>query len=375
MIKNVLISGGAGFIGSHIAEKLVDKGYVVRILDNMCEQIHGKDGEVPLFIRDKVEFIKGDVTNCEDWKKAIDGMDAVIHLAAQTGTGQSMYEIDKYCDVNIGGTAKLFDILTNTKHSIKKVIVAASRAIYGEGMYRCEEHGIVYPNERNEDDLKSGDYSVKCLVCGNNVEVVATSEDTKIHPSSVYGITKQVQEELALVCGKAIGVPVVTYRYQNVYGPGQSLNNPYTGILSIFSNRIRMGKDINIFEDGQESRDFVYIDDVVDATIAGLENDSANYETFNVGTGIMTPVNEVVDELIKCYGKEVPVEVTGMFRVGDIRHNYADVSKIKELLGFEAKVSFSEGIREFTAWVEKQENVNDMYEESLLEMKNKGLFK
>lgn len=375
MMNNILITGGAGFIGSHVAEKLVKKGYSVRILDNMCEQIHGENGQIPELIRDKVDFIKGDVTSVDDWRKALKGMDAVIHLAAQTGTGQSMYEIDKYCDINIGGTAKLFDILTNEEHTIKKVIVAASRAIYGEGMYRCNEHGVVYPNERTEENLKNGDFGVKCPYCGKDVHVVATTEETKIHPSSIYGITKQVQEELAMVCGKAIGIPVVTYRYQNVYGPGQSLTNPYTGILSIFSTRIRGGKDINVFEDGKESRDFVYIDDVADATIAGLENDAANYETFNVGTGVMTSVNEVVEELVKCYGKNVPVEVTGMFRLGDIRNNYADVSKIKRVLGFETKVSFAEGIKRFASWVEKQENVSDLYEESLQEMKNKGLFK
>lgn len=282
MIKNVLITGGAGFIGSRVAKKLVDKGYFVRILDNMSEQIHGKDGQIPEFIQGRVDFIKGDVCSYDDWKKALDGMDAVIHLAAQTGTGQSMYEIARYCDINIGGTAKMLDILTNEEHSIKKVIIAASRAIYGEGMYRCKEHGIVYPDERKEADMAKGDFTVKCPICGNVVSVTATDESTLIHPSSVYGITKQVQEELALVCCKAIGIPAVTYRYQNVYGPGQSLSNPYTGILSIFSTRIRGGKDINIFEDGMESRDFVYIDDVVDATIAGLEKKEADYQSFNV---------------------------------------------------------------------------------------------
>lgn len=375
MIKNVLITGGAGFIGSRVAKKLVDKGYFVRILDNMSEQIHGKDGQIPEFIQGRVDFIKGDVCSYDDWKKALDGMDAVIHLAAQTGTGQSMYEIARYCDINIGGTAKMLDILTNEEHSIKKVIIAASRAIYGEGMYRCKEHGIVYPDERKEADMAKGDFTVKCPICGNVASVTATDESTLIHPSSVYGITKQVQEELALVCCKAIGIPAVTYRYQNVYGPGQSLSNPYTGILSIFSTRIRGGKDINIFEDGMESRDFVYIDDVVDATIAGLENKEADYQSFNVGTGVMTTVNEVVEELMKCYGKRVEANITGMYRAGDIRNNYADVSKAKKLLGFEAKTSFAEGIKKFAEWVDTQEEEEDRYEESLREMKEKGLFK
>ena len=375
MLKNVLITGGAGFIGSNIAVKLLEKGYNVRILDNLSPQIHGENGSLLELIQGKVDFIKGDVCNVEDWRAALRGMDAVIHLAAETGTGQSMYEIYRYCDINIGGTAKLLDILTNEEHTIKKVIVAASRAIYGEGMYECEEHGLVYPVAREDVDMQKGDFAVKCPVCHRDVKILATSEDTKIHPTSVYGITKQVQEELVLVICKALGIPAVTYRYQNVYGPGQSLSNPYTGILSIFSTRIRSGKSINIFEDGEESRDFIYIDDVVDATIAGLEREEANYETFNVGSGIMTSVNQVVAELMKNYGKEVPVEVTGMYRVGDIRNNYADTAKAERLLGFKPKVSFEEGIRRFTDWVSKQEEGTDGYEASLQEMKEKGLFK
>lgn len=375
MLKNVLITGGAGFIGSNIAVKLLEKGYHVRILDNLSPQIHGENGGLSELIQGKVDFIKGDVCNVEDWRAALCGMDAVIHLAAETGTGQSMYEIYRYCDINIGSTAKLLDILTNEEHTVKKVIVAASRAIYGEGMYECEEHGLVYPVAREDADMQKGDFAVKCPVCHRDVKILATSEDTKIHPTSVYGITKQVQEELTLVICKALGIPAVTYRYQNVYGPGQSLSNPYTGILSIFSTRIRSGKSINIFEDGEESRDFIYIDDVVDATIAGLEREEANYETFNVGSGIMTSVNQVVAELMKNYGKEVPVEVTGMYRVGDIRNNYADTTKAERLLGFKPKVSFEEGIRRFTDWVSKQEEGTDGYEASLQEMKEKGLFK
>ncbi len=375
MLQYILITGGAGFIGSHLADKLVQKGYHVRILDNMLPQVHGDNNELPDFIKHRVEFVRGDVRNLDDWRKALDGMDAVVHLAAETGTGQSMYEIQRYCDTNIGGTARLLDLLTNEPHTIKKVVVAASRAIYGEGMYECSEHGVVYPLAREDEVMKNGDFLIKCPMCGKNVKLLPTSEDTKIHPTSVYGITKQVQEQLVLTVCKALGISAVTYRYQNVYGPRQSLKNPYTGILSIFSTRIRNNKTINIFEDGEEARDFVYIDDVVEATIAGLENNDVRYESFNVGSGVLTTVNEVVKQLMKSFGKEVPICVTGMYRIGDIRNNYADINKAKELLGYEPKVSFEEGIQKFVAWVQQQEDMADGYEASLEEMRQKGLFR
>jgi len=379
MMKNILITGGAGFIGSNLALKLVRKGYEVTVLDSLSPQIHGDRPEKtsPLFqsIRDKVRFINGTVTSREDWMKVIEGQDAIIHLAAETGTGQSMYEIERYVDVNIGGTALMLDILTNTKHHVKRVVVAESRAIYGEGKYHCEKCGDVYPTERKDEDMAKGDYECHCPKCGGNVKLVATTEDSAIHPSSVYGIGKQVQGQLVHLICKNIGVESVSYRYQNVYGPGQSLTNPYTGILSIFSTRIKNHKEINIFEDGLESRDFVYIDDVVDATIAGLEVPEANGHVFNVGTGIATDVLTVAKTLCKHYGIDVPLQVTGNYRIGDIRHNYADITLVKQILKFTPKVSFDEGIKRFTDWVNRQELQTDNYEASLKEMKQKGLFK
>lgn len=374
-MSNILITGGAGFIGSHLANRLVKKGYNVRVLDNLSEQIHGKNVVSAENLDERVEFVLGDVGQTEDWEKALDGMDMVVHLAAETGTGQSMYEVYHYTDTNIGGTAKLLDILTNKKHSIKKVLVASSRAIYGEGAYICSQHGIVYPEFRLEKDLNKQDFSVKCPVCGSDVEVTATTEEAKLHPVSVYGITKQVQEELVLTLCKNLQIPALAYRFQNVYGPGQSLSNPYTGILSIFSTRIRQGKGINIFEDGEESRDFVYIDDVVDSLIAGIESDRYMHEAINVGTGIMTNVKTVVEELMRCYGKKVPVEISGMFRIGDIRNNYADITKAESLLGFKAKIPFAEGIEKFAQWVMEQDVAVDGYEESLTELRERGLLK
>ncbi len=374
-MKNILITGGAGFIGSEVAIKLVHKGYNVRILDNLSPQIHGSNAKIPDKLLGIVEFIKGDVRNKEDWNNAVKNQDAIIHLAAETGTGQSMYEIYRYSNTNICGTANMLDILTNQKHTIKKIIVASSRAVYGEGKYRCEKHGVVYPFERKEDDMLKGDFEVKCPFCNSNLELCATSEDSDIHPLSIYGITKQVQEEMVMVICKALKIPCVLYRYQNVYGPGQSLSNPYTGILSIFSSRIINNEEINIFEDGMETRDFVYIEDIVNATIMGLENANADYNIFNVGSGNSTDVNTVVSVLSDVYKQKVKKKISGDFRVGDIRHNYADISKIKNLIGFVPSVSFKKGIGNFAEWVLAQSNIQNKYEESLEEMRKKGLMK
>ena len=376
--SNVLITGGAGFIGSNLAIKLLNNGYNVRVLDNMSKQIHGENyKESPLYknIEGKVEFVLGDVRNKEDWEKALKDIDVIVHLAAETGTGQSMYEIERYTDVNIKGTAILLDILTNEKHDVKKLLVASSRAIYGEGKYLCKKHGTVYPLAREEKYLSKGDFNVKCPICENNVELVGTTEDSAIHPTSIYGFTKQAQEQMCMIVGKSLNLPVVAFRYQNVFGPGQSLKNPYTGILSIFSTRIKNKNNIDIFEDGLESRDFVYIDDVVDATILGIEKEEADYESFNVGTGIPINVITVAKILKEKYGIDVPINITKNYRLGDIRHNYADISKIRKKLGFEPRFNFEEGISKFVDWVNTQVIEKDNYDKSIAEMKKKGLYK
>ncbi len=378
-MEKVLVTGGAGFIGSNVALKLIAKGYSVVVLDSLSEQIHGSnpDQTSPLYlsIKDKVDFIKGDVCKREDWLKALDGVDYVIHLAAETGTGQSMYEIEKYVGTNIGGTALLLDILANTKHHVKRVVVAESRAIYGEGKYVCPSCGVVYPLERKDEDMSKGDFECKCPKCGESVKLVGTTEDSNILPSSVYGITKQVQGQLVHLVCKSIGVESVSFRYQNVYGPGQSLSNPYTGILSIFSTRIKNGNGLNIFEDGKETRDFVFIDDVADATILGMEVPAANGHVFNVGTGVATDVLTVAHTLCDKYGIQVPITVSGNYRLGDIRHNFADITLAKQILGFNPKWNFSDGIEQFVKWVNQQEVQEDNYEASIEEMKKKGLYK
>ena len=379
-MKRVLITGGAGFIGSNVAHRLIEKGYEVTVLDNLSPQIHGDDPDVtsPLYagIKDKVKFIKGSVTSREDWRKALEGADAVLHLAAETGTGQSMYEIEKYVNVNIGGTAILLDILTNEKTDVKRVVVAESRAIYGEGRYWSDDlNTYVYPDERPDATMSKGDFEVKYPGCETPLRLVATTEDSKIHPGSVYGITKQVQGQLVHMVCQSIGIESVSFRYQNVYGPGQSLSNPYTGILSIFSTRIKNGNGINIFEDGRETRDFVFIDDVADATVLGLTVPGISGHAFNIGTGVATDVLTVANTLIRHYGIEVPVTVSGNYRLGDIRHNYADISKARNLLGFEPKWTFDAGIERFCRWVNGQPVQEDNYEKSIDEMKRKGLYK
>lgn len=377
-IKNVLITGGAGFIGSNLALKLIEKGYQVTVLDNLSPQIHGDNptetSPLYLSIKDKVKFIYGTVTSKSDWEEALKGQDAIVHYAAETGTGQSMYEVEKYVDVNINGTALMLNLLVNGPYSVKKVVVASSRSIYGEGKYISKELGAVYPKQRESIHMDQGDFEVK-YPNSSALTLVGTDEESKIHPSSVYGITKQNQEQMVLTVCPTVGIAGVAFRYQNVYGPGQSLKNPYTGILSIFSTQIKNGNNINIFEDGLESRDFVYIDDVVDATILGLEKEEANNQVFNVGTGVPTNVLTVANELVKNYGVDVSINVSGNYRLGDIRHNYADLTKINTLLGFNPKVSFEGGLKKFAEWVNTQEVQEDKYQKSIEEMKAKGLYK
>ena len=378
LIKNVLITGGAGFIGSNLALKLISKGYNVTVLDNLSPQIHGDNptetSPLYLSIKDKVKFIHGTVTSKSDWEEALKDQDAIVHYAAETGTGQSMYEVEKYVDVNINGTALMLNLLVNGSYNVKKVIVASSRSIYGEGKYISKELGAVYPTQRESIHMDQGDFEVK-YPNSSALTLVGTDEESKIHPSSVYGITKQNQEQMVLTVCPTVGIAGVAFRYQNVYGPGQSLKNPYTGILSIFSTQIKNGNNINIFEDGLESRDFVYIDDVVDATILGLEKEEANNQVFNVGTGVATNVLTVANELVKNYGMDVSINVSGNYRLGDIRHNYADLTKINRLLGFNPKVSFEAGLKNFAEWVNTQEVQEDKYQKSIDEMKAKGLYK
>lgn len=375
----VLITGGAGFIGSSLALRLVRDGHTVTVLDNLSPQIHGNNPEVssPLYISilDKVRFIHGDVCDPAVWAQCLPSQDAVVNLAAETGTGQSMYAIHRYAEVNVGGTARMLDWLANNPHTVTRMVVASSRAIYGEGKYLDEAGTVVYPGPRREEDMKVGRFEPLSADTDLPLRPQATDEEAKIHPSSVYGITKQNQEQMTMTVCPTMGIEPVALRYQNVYGPGQSLKNPYTGILSIFSTRILNGNPIHVFEDGLESRDFVFIDDVVEATCLALFNPVAAGEVFGIGSGVPTDVLSVARTLVTCYRMDVPVIVTGAFRVGDIRHNYADLAKARERLRFEPQVDFATGIGLFSQWVKGQEVAEDTYERSIREMREKGLFK
>ena len=376
MSRRILITGGAGFIGSHLSKRLTKQNFIVTVLDNLSPQVHGNGGQSDLYfsIRDKVIFVNGDVRNINDWAKVLPGQDVIVHFAAETGTGQSMYDVSRYSEVNVQGTAHLLHYLINEKHSIQKVIIASSRAIYGEGKYICDSDGAVYPGPRKEADLLRGKFECLCPHCGGALRLVATDEESKLHPVSIYGITKQTQEQLVLTVCQSIGISAMAIRYQNVYGPGQSLSNPYTGILSIFSTRIANDGDINIFEDGQESRDFVYIEDAIDATVLAIEKEDVGVEAINIGSGRAVSVLKVAEAVAgKC--SQVRCVVSGNFRMGDIRHNFADIRKAETLLGFRPKWSFESGVKSFLKWAYSQSIRPDDYERSLLEMKSRGLLK
>lgn len=374
---NILITGGAGFIGANLVERLHSERHEIRVLDTLSPQIHGDDpDQSPLRrkIDGKCEFIRGDVTDAAVVLAALDGCDVVVHLAAETGTGQSMYEVSRYCHVNVQGTAVLLEAVAARKGRLRKFVVASSRAVYGEGRYSLDGQ-YVYPKTRREADLRAGRFEPVCESSGRPLQVEPTDEDSRILPNSIYGVTKYTQEQTVMLNCLAMGVDATALRFQNVYGPGQSLSNPYTGILSIFSTRIRHGRGIDIYEDGHESRDFVFIDDVVDSIVRSLSSPGATGEVFGIGTGVATSVMNVARTLAAQYGAQVPIQVTGAFRVGDIRHNFADISKAERLLGFRAAVQFEEGIARFARWVLQQPVQADTYEQSLEILKKRGLFK
>lgn len=370
----VLITGGAGFIGSRLARNLHDRGDDVTIVDNLSEQVHGKCARFPSGLREIAHCVEGDVCDRGLMKSLVRDQEVIVHLAAETGTGQSMYAIEHYGQVNLQGTALLLDLLVNQRPAnLRKLVVASSRAIYGEGQYHCAVHGTVYPDPRTALSMSAGEFEPVCPHCGGTVVVEPTKERTPFGPSSFYGLTKQVQEQMVLMFASALGIDGFAMRYQNVYGPGQSLTNPYTGILAVFSNLVRQGKPLNIFEDGMESRDFVYVDDVIDATAACISPDVHGVMALNVGSGVRTTVLEVARAVIEYFEMDVPTNISGAFRVGDIRHNVADISRIRELTGFEPKWAFRDGLERFLDWASGHEANDSGYERSLQELAERGL--
>ena len=375
-MKKVLITGGAGFIGSNVAKVLIEEGYEITILDNFLHQIHGNKNNLSKELEGRVKLIIGDVADKIVLYEALHGQDSVIHYAAETGTGQSMYAVSHYTNVNIQATANLCDYIINEEHQIKSVIVASSRSIYGEGKYNSPEHGIVFPNSRTFNNVNES-FEVCCPISGKyNLEVEATDESSKIHPSSFYGITKQVQEQMIILAAQLKSINGFALRYQNVYGPGQSLKNPYTGILSIFTRLALNNEEINIFEDGLESRDFVHIEDVVAATISCLKFEKKGQHILNVGSGIPTNVLEVAQEIVSYLKSESQIKISGAFREGDIRHNYANLNRINELIGFSPVWSFKKGLHSFIDWALLQNDIPEDtsdYKKSLIELEEKGL--
>jgi dTDP-L-rhamnose 4-epimerase len=370
----VVITGGAGFIGTHLSRRLVGEGNEVVVLDSFSPQIHGANQDLATDLQGHVRLVRGDVRDRDALRDALVAADAVVHLAAETGTGQSMYQIARYSDVNIQGTATLMDLLVNDRDlEIQKVVVASSRATYGEGRYQCSQHGIVFPGARSQEAMLQGQFEPECPLCRAPCRSVPTTEDTPFSATSFYGLSKQVQEQMCLMFGRTLGISAYALRYQNVFGPGQSLQNPYTGILAIFSGLARSGKDIRIFEDGRESRDFVHVLDVVEATRRALDPAVKGSFALNVGSGVATTVLQVAEEIIRYFKSKSSIQITGEFRIGDIRHNTADLTQAEKVLGYKPSISFAEGLRSFLDWASKEEAEAGGYEQSLAELRQRGL--
>ena len=370
MKQRVLITGGAGFIGSHLADELLAHGYAVRALDNLCEQVHGPGCLRPDYLHEDVELVVGDVRDPAAVKQSLDGVDAVFHFAAMVGVGQSMYEIRDYTDVNDMGTAVLLEALI--KHPVKKLIVASSMSIYGEGLYQNEAGKVVTVTERPLEQLKAGDWELRDEQ-GQLLRPVPTNENKLPTLSSVYALSKFDQERLCLMVGRAYNIPAVALRFFNVYGTRQALSNPYTGVLAIFASRFLNNNAPMIFEDGQQQRDFIHVRDVALACRLALEKDEANGQVFNVGSGNNYAISEIAARLAAVLDKaHLAPQITGKYRVGDIRHCYADISLAKEKLGFYPQVEFNSGLQELAAWLEGQ-IAYDRVNEASAELAARGL--
>ena len=379
-MKRILITGGSGFIGAEIVNQLYDsKEWDITVLDVMSEQIHGKDWKNSYLyksIEGKCRFIKGSVCELTTVLDAMGDCEYILHLAAETGTGQSMYMINQYNETNILGTSNLFQAisLAGKKSLVKKIILSSSRSVYGEGKYLCPHCGVVFPNNRTKEKILSGDFGLYCSKCGSALQLDSTTEDSEIKPSSLYAYTKYAQELMFQTMCPAMGIDYTIFRFQNVYGVGQSLRNPYTGILSVFSTLMLENKPVNIFEDGYESRDFINVVDVARGVIDSIENPNSNGETINLGSGINTSVIKIAEILKKHYRSNSSIRVTGDFRIGDIAHNKADISKAERILSFKPTIALDDGLKQFCEWVEGQEKDNTGYEKSLREMEQVGMF-
>jgi dTDP-L-rhamnose 4-epimerase len=378
-LKKILITGGAGFIGSLLANDLLAQSCFVRILDPLSTLIHGSlPAGLGWLQAADVEFVRGSILDRELLTKSLEGVTTIVHLAAETGTGQSMYDIASYNRVNSQGTALLLDVLANTpNHTVSRIILASSRSIYGEGAYICPSCDTPYtrqfPASRSFAQLAAHQWDPQCVHCCRPLRSVPTRECDQALPASIYAATKYAQEHLIRIASQSLNIDYAILRFQNVYGERQSLNNPYTGILSIFSTRIRRGLDLPIFEDGLESRDFVHVSDVSRAVIACILSSEPISDVLNVGSGLPTSIFSVAEQLMGALGRKVPLRVTAEYRLGDIRHNYADISRIKKLLPEFPFVSLSEGLTRFAAWVHEQPLPEDGLDRANAELRARKL--
>lgn len=367
---NVLITGGAGFIGSFLTDKLIDQGYSVTIYDNLLEQVH--QGKIPTYLNKKAKFVKADLNEYKTLKKHVVNADYIFPLAARVGVQQSNYEIKDFSDVNIGGMANILDILVNNKHNVKKIIMTASMTSYGEGNYECKNHGVVKPELRPQKQMDEKDWELNCPTCGNKIKPIATNEEAAVNNNSIYALTKNVQEALLMKVGRLYNIPVVSLRCFNVYGPRQSLSNPYTGVTAIFISRLKNGKAPVVYEDGIQTRDFISVHDVVDALITAMNNKKADYNVFNIGSGIPTSIKEAATILASLLKINIKPEVSYLARKDDIRNCFADNSKAKEMLGWKPKVTLEKGFFELIEWSEYQK-AEDVFDKAQGELKEKNL--
>ncbi|MEN3813490.1 NAD-dependent epimerase/dehydratase family protein [Chromobacterium piscinae] len=378
-MDKVLITGGAGFIGSHLCRLLIEKGFHIRILDSLAPQIHGTIPTGLDWLNDhRIEFIRGSVTSRIDLENSLKDISHIVHLAAETGTGQSMYEISRYNFVNSQGTALLLDILANQRnHSIKRFILASSRSVYGEGAYVCYKcdggQRRLFPKARPAGQLVKHQWDPICPGCGHSLSAVPTREDDPVLPASIYAATKYTQEDLVRIACESLDIGFAILRLQNVYGEEQSLQNPYTGILSIFSTRIRRGLELPIFEDGLETRDFVHVSDVVRAMLACLVSMKPVNSVINVGSGVATTVHDVALQLIRSLNGSSSTKITCEYRLGDIRHNVADISRLRLLLPDAPCVSLEKGLNKFSEWVKNQPLPEDGLDRANAELRARNL--
>ncbi len=355
MADRILITGGAGFIGSFLADALVERGCQVRIYDALVPQVHGPEQALPEYLNPGAEFVQGDVRDREALARALQDVDVVFHLAAAVGVGQSMYQIQYYTEANTLGGAVLLDLLANARHRVRKIVVASSMSIYGEGKYDCAGCGIVFPRLRTDAQLKTRDWEMKCPHCGRDVQPVPTDEEKPLYPTSIYAITKRDHEEMFLTTGFAYGIPAVALRFFNAYGPRQALSNPYTGVMAIFSGRLLNQQPPVIYEDGLQSRDFIHVHDIVQGLLLAMDRPEADYQVFNLGTGVPTTIARVAEMLSQqLTGGAVEPQTLNQFRAGDIRHCYADLSRARRLLGFAPRTRLQDGLADLLAWVKEQ---------------------